>query len=49
MLSVKSERAGDVAIVKITGRIVRGQETRLNSAVLAEKCARMIVLDLSDV
>ena len=49
MLSVKSERAGEVAIVRIAGRIVRGQETTLNSAVLAEKRARMIVLDLSDV
>src|SRR5579864_986904 len=49
MLSVKSERAGEVAILRIAGRIVRGQETTLNSAVLAEKRARMIVLDLSDV
>jgi anti-anti-sigma factor len=49
MLSVKSECAGEVAIVRIAGRIVRGQETTLNTAVLAEKRARMIVLDLSDV
>jgi anti-anti-sigma factor len=49
MLSVKSERAGDVAIIKIAGRIVRGQETTLNSAVLAQKASRVIVLDLSEV
>ena len=49
MLTVNSERAGDVAIIKCAGRIVRGQESRLNSAVLGEKSARMIVLDLSDI
>jgi anti-anti-sigma factor len=49
MLTVKSERAGDVAIIKCEGRIVRGQESTLESAVLAEDHARLIVLDLSDV
>jgi anti-anti-sigma factor len=49
MLTVKSERAGDVAIIKCAGRIVRGQEPTLNSAVLAQRCSRVIVLDLSDV
>jgi anti-anti-sigma factor len=49
MLTVKSERAGDVAILKVSGRIVRGHETTLNSAVLAQKCSRVIVLDLTDV
>jgi anti-anti-sigma factor len=49
MLSVKSEHAGDVAIIKCKGRIVRGEETKLNSAVLAQKASRVIVLDLSDV
>lgn len=49
MLSVKSERAGDVAVIKLAGRIVRGQETTLNSAVLAQKASRVIVLDLSEV
>jgi anti-anti-sigma factor len=49
MLTVNSERAGDVAVIKIAGRIVRGQEPILNSAVLAQKCSRVIVLDLSDV
>jgi anti-anti-sigma factor len=49
MLTVKSERAGEVAVIKCAGRIVRGQETTLNSAVLAQKCSRVIVLDLSEV
>jgi len=49
MLTVRSERAGDVTVIKIAGRIVRGQESILNSAVLAQKCSRVIVLDLSDV
>jgi anti-anti-sigma factor len=49
MLTVKSERAGNVAVIKCAGRIVRGQETTLNSAVLAQKCSRVIVLDLSEV
>src|SRR5258708_31908741 len=49
MLTVKNERAGDIAIIKCAGRIVRGQESPLRNAVLAEKCNRIIVLDLSDV
>ena len=49
MLTVKTERAGDVVVVKCAGRIVRGQEPALRNAVLAEKLARIVVLDLSDV
>src|SRR6266568_1873124 len=49
MLTVKTERAGDVVVIKCAGRIVRGQELVLRSAVLSEKLARMFVLDLSDV
>jgi len=49
MLKVKSERAGDVVIVKCAGRIVRGQEDVLRNAVLQEKLARVVVLDLTDV
>ena len=49
MLTVKNERAGDVVIIKCAGRIVRGQEAVLRNAVLQEKLARMVVLDLSDV
>jgi len=49
MLTVRSERAGDVVVVKCAGRIVRGQEPTLRDAVLVEKLARIVVLDLSDV
>jgi anti-anti-sigma factor len=49
MLTVKSERAGDVVVVKCAGRIVRGEETALRNAVLQEKLARVVVVDLSDV
>jgi anti-anti-sigma factor len=49
MLTVRTERAGDIVVVKCAGRIVRGQETMLRTAVLQEKLARIIVLDLSDV
>lgn len=49
MLTVKNERVGDVVIIKCAGRIVRGQETALRNAVLQEKLARMVVLDLTDV
>ena len=49
MLTVKTERAGDIAIIRSTGRIVRGQEAVLRNAVVAQKNARIIVLDLSDV
>ena len=49
MLTVRSERAGDVVVIKCAGRIVRGEETALRNAVLQEKLARMIVLDLTDV
>jgi anti-anti-sigma factor len=48
MLRIKSERAGDVVIVKCAGRLVRGQESGLRNAVLQEKLARMVVLDVSD-
>src|SRR5437764_10489357 len=49
MLTVKSERAGDVVVIKCAGRIVRGHETILRNAVLQEKLARVAVLDLSEV
>jgi anti-anti-sigma factor len=49
MLTVKNERAGDVVVVKCAGRIVRGQESTLRNAVLQEKLARVVVVDLSDV
>ncbi len=49
MLTVRTERADDLAILKCNGRIVRGQEIVLESAVLEQKHARTILLDLSDV
>jgi len=49
MLTVRVERAEDVAVVTCSGRIVRGQESTLKNAVLTQDRARMIVLDLSDV
>ena len=49
MLTVRSDRAGDVAVIKCVGRIVRGQENILREAVLQQKLARVIVLDLSEV
>lgn len=48
-LSVKAERSGDVAVMKCTGKIVRGQEVVLRDAVLQEKLTRIVVLDLSGV
>jgi anti-anti-sigma factor len=49
MLTIRVERAEDVAVINCEGRIVRGQECILEKAVLAQEDARMIVLDLSDV
>ena len=49
MLTVETERAGDVVVVKCAGRIVRGQESTLRNAVLAQKLARVFVLDLTEV
>jgi anti-anti-sigma factor len=49
MLTVRSERTGDFSILKLNGRIVRGQEIVLESAVLEHKLAHTILLDLSDV
>ena len=49
MLTVRSDHAGDVAVIKCAGRIVRGQEDVLRDAVLQQKLARVIVVDLSEV
>ena len=50
MLAIDVEKNGDVAVVRLNGRLVRGEEVRiLRSAVVAEKCSRIVVLDLSDV
>jgi len=50
MLTMDVEKTGDVAVVRLNGRIVRGEEVRtLRNAVVSEKDSRVVVLDLSDV
>jgi anti-anti-sigma factor len=50
MLTIDVEKTGDVAVVRCSGRIVRGDEVRtLRSAVVSEKGSRIVVLDLSEV
>ena len=50
MLTLDVEKNGDVAVVRLSGRIVRGEEVRsLRNAVVSEKDSRVVVLDLSDV
>jgi anti-anti-sigma factor len=50
MLNIDVEKTGDVAVVRCSGRIVRGEEVRaLRNAVVSQKDGRILVLDLSDV
>ena|ERR1700722_10445981 len=50
MLNINVEKTGDVAVVKCTGRIVRGTEVfTLRDAVFSAKDIRIVVIDLSDV
>lgn len=49
MLVVRTERTGDVLLVKCKGRIVRSHEATLQNAVVTQKLLRIIVLDLIDV
>ena len=50
MLTIDVEKTGDVAVVRCSGRIVRGEAVRtLRSAVVAEGNTRIVVLDLSEV
>jgi len=50
MLTIDVEKNGDVAVVRLGGRIVRGEEVRkLRNAVVSEKDSRIVVLDLSEV
>ena len=49
-LSIKSEQAGDVAVLRCAGRLVRGKALNLlKNAVISLLGKRMIVLDLSKV
>jgi anti-anti-sigma factor len=50
MLTIDVEKNSGVAVVKCSGRIVRGAEVRtLRNAVVSENDTRIVVLDLSDV
>lgn len=50
MLTIDVEKTEDVAVVRCSGRIVRGEAVRtLRSAVVAEGNTRIVVLDLSEV
>ena len=50
MLSVHSDRVGDVAVLQCEGRIVRSDAAfTLRDAVTGQENARVVVLDLTDV
>ncbi|HVO82770.1 MAG TPA: STAS domain-containing protein [Terriglobales bacterium] len=50
MLTVDVEKTGDVAVVRCTGRVVRGEAVcTLRSAVVSQRNTRIVVLDLSEV
>lgn len=50
MLMLDVEKTGDVAVVRCTGRMVRGEAVRaLRNTVVCERNTRIIVLDLSEV
>jgi anti-anti-sigma factor len=50
MLTLDVERSGDVAVLRCSGRIVRGEGlSALRAAVISEKESRIVVLDLSEV
>jgi anti-anti-sigma factor len=50
MLTIDVEKTGDLAVVRCSGRLVRGQEvSTLKNAVVSEKNTRIVVLDLSEV
>ena len=50
MLTIDIEKTSDVAVVRCSGRIVRGEEVcTLRNAVVSERDTRIVVLDLSEV
>jgi anti-anti-sigma factor len=50
MLTIDVEKTEDVAVVRCTGRIVRGESIRtLRNAVISQRDTRIVVLDLSEV
>ena len=50
MLILDVEKTGDVAVVRCSGRVVRGEAVRsLRNTVVSERDTRIVVLDLSEV
>jgi anti-anti-sigma regulatory factor len=50
MLTLTTERIGDVAIVECKGRIVRSEAAlKLRNAITSQRDARVVVLDLTEV
>src|SRR4029077_13884276 len=50
MLTIDTEKCGDVAVVRCSGRLVRGEGVcTLRNAVVTGKDTRIVVLDLSEV
>ena len=49
MLKVNTKRLGNIAVLCVQGRIVRGDTDALKNAVLFEQEASVIVLDLRSV
>jgi anti-sigma B factor antagonist len=50
MLTIDIEKTSGVAVVRCSGRIVRGEEVcTLRNAVVSERDTRIVVLDLSEV
>jgi anti-anti-sigma factor len=50
MLTIDIKKTSDVAVVRCSGRIVRGEEVcTLRNAVVSERDTRIVVLDLSEV
>ena len=49
MLNIRTERLGNMTVLYLVGKIVRGQTEVLRKAVLAETDANILVLDLAHV
>src|SRR5215510_9203954 len=49
MLEVKITKLGDLSILCVAGKIVRGETDALRDAVLAQVDASVVVIDLADV
>lgn len=50
MLTVHTENIGEIAVIECEGRLVRSETAfKLREAVTSQKCARIVVLDLSEV